>query len=115
MCGQQHAVAIDPGYRARYDAWAPLLGLQDRPPRWANWHARFQFAVAFLEWADAVRERPLSPYAFGAQGRDLLERHRPAFEYDRTAAWGARNPVQDWGAYVGESVRALATWMEAMA
>ncbi|MEO7521356.1 MAG: hypothetical protein ABIW79_06020 [Gemmatimonas sp.] len=103
------------GYRATYEAWAPLLGLRDRPQRWAHWHERFQFATALLHWADAARERPLSVYAFGAHGRDLLERHRPAFERDRVAVWSVHAPVQDWGALVSETVRALATWMEEIA
>lgn len=102
-------------YRVTYDAWAPLLGLRGRPPRWANWHQRFQFATAFLHWADTARERPLSAYAFGAHGRDLLERHRPAFERDRIAVWSAHAPVQDWGAFVSRSVRSMAAWMEEMA
>ena len=100
------------GYRATYDAWAPLLGLRDRPVRWASWHQRFQFATAFLHWADAARERPLSAYAFGAHGRDLIEQHRPAFERDRIAVWSTHAPVQDSGAFVSRTVRALATWME---
>ncbi len=102
------------GYRVTYDAWAPLLGLHERPPRWASWHERFQFASAFIQWADVARERPLSTYAFGANGRDLLERNRPAFERDLVAVWSAHSPVQDWGAIVGRSVRSLTSWMEEM-
>lgn len=102
-------------YRAAYNAWAALLGLGDRSVRWANWHQRFQFATHFLHWADAARERPLSTYAFGAHGRELIEQHRPAFERDRIAVWSAHAPVQDSGAFVSRTVRALATWMEDMA
>lgn len=102
-------------YRATRGAWAPLLGLEDRPPRWASWHERFVFAAAFLDWAEVARERPLSAYAFGAHGRQLLERHRPAFERDLVAVWGEHSPVPDWGAFVGRSVRSLAAWMEQMA
>lgn len=101
-------------YRVTYDAWAPLLGLRDRPPRWASWHERFQFASEFILWADTARERPLSTYAFGANGRDLLERNRPAFERDQVAVWSTHSPVQDWGAFVGRCVRSLASWMEEM-
>ncbi len=100
------------GYRAMYEAWAPLLEFRDRPPRWASWHERFQFATAFLQWADDARERPLSTYAFGTHGRHLLERYRPAFERDLVAVWSAHSPVQDWAAFVSQSVRALASWME---
>lgn len=102
-------------YRATYGAWAPLLGLKDRPPRWAGWHERFVFATAFLHWAAVARERPLSDYAFGAHGRQLLEQHRPAFERDVVAVWSEHSPVSDWGAFVGQSVRSLAAWMEKMA
>lgn len=102
-------------YRATYGAWAPLLGLDDRPPRWASWHERFVFAAAFLHWADVARERPLSDYAFGAQGRELLEQHRPAFERDLVAVWSEHAPVPDWGAFVERSVRSLAGWMKEMA
>lgn len=99
------------GYRVTYGAWAPLLGFEDRPPRWASWHERFVFATAFLHWAEAARERPLSAYAFGAHGRQLLERHRPAFEHDLVAVWSEHSPVPNWGAFVGRSVRSLAAWM----
>lgn len=103
------------GYRATYGAWAPLLGFEDRPPRWGSWHERFVFAAAFVHWAGAARERPLSAYAFGAHGRQLLERHRPAFERDLVAVWSEHSPVPDWGAFVGRSVRSLAAWMAEMA
>ena len=103
------------GYRAAHDAWAPLLGLGDRPVRWANWHQRFQFATHFLQWADAARERPLSAYAFGAHGRELIEQHRTAFERDRIAVWSAHAPVQDSAAFVSRTVRALAAWIKDMA
>lgn len=101
-------------YRATYGAWAPLLGFEHRPPRWASWHERFVFATAFLHWAEVARERPLSAYAFGAHGRQLLERHRPAFERDLVAVWSEHAPVTDWGAFVGRSVRSLAEWMKGM-
>lgn len=103
------------GYLATYDAWASLLGLRDHRLRWADWHQRFLFCTDVLHWADAARERPLSVYAFGAHGRDLIERHRAAFERDRIAVWSVHAPVQDAGAFVSKSVRALATWMEDMA
>ena len=103
------------GYRATYDAWAPLLGLPDHRIWWANWHQQFLFSADFLHWADAARERPLSVYAFGAHGRNLIEQHRAAFERDRIAVWSAHAPVQDPGAFVSRSVRALSAWMEDMA
>lgn len=103
------------GYRATYEAWAPLMGFRDRPPRWASWHERFHFATAFLHWAEVARERPLSAYAFGAQGRHLLERYRPAFERDHVTVWSTHSPVADWGAFISRAVKSLASWMEEMA
>lgn len=102
-------------YRATHDAWTPLLGLEDRPPRWASWHERFVLATAFHAWSEEVRERALSDYAFGAGGRQLLERYRSAFERDDVAVWSAHTPVTDWGVFVGGAVRALAGWMEEFA
>ncbi|MDQ8162893.1 MAG: hypothetical protein P3C10_09960 [Gemmatimonadota bacterium] len=102
-------------YLVSYEAWAPLLGMAAAAPRWANWHNRFQFATAFLQWAATARPRPLSDYAFGAHGRELLEQHRAAFAHDPMAVWSAHTPIHDWRAFVGQSVRSLATWMDEMA
>ncbi len=102
-------------YRIIYGYWAPLLGIKDRPPRWAAWHERFVFAAAFLHWSEAARARPMSEYAFGAHGRDLLEHHRRAFEQDLVALWSVHSPVQDWSAFVSKSVRSLSAWMGEMA
>lgn len=102
-------------YRATHTAWAPLLGCTGRPPQWGSWHERFVFVTAFLHWAEAARTRPLSAYAFGAHGRQLLEDHRAAFEHDDVAIWSEHSPVSDWGAFVSRSVRALAAWMKEMA
>lgn len=102
-------------YRATYGAWAPVLGFSDHPPRWGSWHERFVFATAFFHWAEAARERPLSAYAFGAQGRHLMEQHRVAFERDSIAYWSVHSQVHDWGAFVSQSVRSLVARMEEMA
>lgn len=101
-------------YRAVFVAWAPLLGLEDRPPRWGSWHERFVFATDFLQWADVARAHPLSDYAFGVHGRQLLEEHRPAFEHDLVAVWSEHSQLSDWGAFVSRSVRDLGAWMQEM-
>jgi hypothetical protein len=82
------------------------------PP--ASWHERFLFIAAFLHWADEAGERPLSAYAFGANGRRLLEGHRAAFERDLGTVWSTHSPVDDWGSFVSEAVRSLGSWMEGM-
>jgi hypothetical protein len=55
----------------------------------------------------------LTPYAFGANGRRLLEKHRAAFGPEPLMSPSAHADVQDWGGVVGETVRRLASWMEA--
>lgn len=99
-------------YRATREAWAPLLGLRYPPLSWGSWHERFRFATAFLHWAEVARERPLSAYAFGSQGRQLLEQHHVAFERDQVAVWSSHSAVEDWGEFVGRAVRSLGSWME---
>ncbi|HEY5060146.1 MAG TPA: hypothetical protein VII52_01360 [Gemmatimonadaceae bacterium] len=99
-------------YRTAVDAWKSLLRFTDRPPRWASWQERFVFATSFLHWAEEIGDRPLSAYAFGAQGRHMLEKHRSAFEHDGIAVWSAHAPVNDWGAFAAASVRSLAAWIE---
>lgn len=100
------------GYRATRDAWVPLLGLRYPTPGWGSWHERFRFAIAFLHWAEAARERPLGAYAFGVQGRQLLEQYHVAFERDLDMVWSSHSAVEDWGEFVGRAVRSLGSWME---
>lgn len=102
-------------FRVPYAAWAPLLTLEDGPPRWGSWHERFVFTAAFLQWAASARERPLSQYVLGAQGRELLEQHRPAFERDHLAVWSAHTPIQDWAVFLRQAIQSLAEWMREMA
>lgn len=102
-------------YGADRGAWMPVLQLTEPPPPWRAWHERFAFVLAFLAWADAARARPLSTYAFGARARDLMERHRPAFERDLVAVWSEHTAVDDWGAFVGRAIADLAAWMEEQA
>lgn len=100
-------------YRVSDNQWGPLLGLLGRPSKWENWHERFLFSTAFLTWAESAQERPLTPYAFGANGRRLLEKHRAAFGPEPLMSPSAHADVQDWGGVVRETVRRLASWMEA--
>ncbi len=99
-------------YGADRDAWMPVLQLADAPPPWRSWHEQFAFVLAFLAWADAARARPLSAYAFGARGRDLLERHRPAFERNLITVWSEHTVVENWGSFVAQAIADLAGWME---
>lgn len=101
-------------YRITYEPWRELLGLAERPPRWASWQERFVFATAFLNWADAASARPLSPYALGTQGREFLERYRSALERDLVVVWSAHTKIQNWPAFLGQAVHDLAGWMEEM-
>lgn len=102
-------------YRAVLAAWAPLLAIAERPPQWASWHERFLLVAAFQHWEEVARDRPLSRYAFGVHGRELLEQHRSALSDDMEAAWGVHSPVNDWATFVKQSVQSLAAWMEEMA
>jgi hypothetical protein len=99
-------------YRTVYAAWAPLLALEDRPPHWARWHERFVFVIEFLHWANAARARPLSAYVLGAHGRELLGRHRPAFERDVVAVGSAQAATTDDAAVLIRAVDGLARGMQ---
>ncbi|MDP9177567.1 MAG: MarR family transcriptional regulator [Gemmatimonadota bacterium] len=98
------------GYRAERRTWASLLQIEGTPV-WQNWHQRFTFVSAFMAWVDALEKRPLSAYAFGAQGRELLEQHRRAFEHNRIAVWSMHTDVPDWGMFVRHAVQSLASSM----
>ena len=102
------------GYRTERKDWVPLLRLHG-PPVWLNWHQRFTFVSAFLAWADSVEKRPLSAYAFGAQGRELLEQHRRAFGHHQLVVWSMHTEVRDWRKFVREAVQSLASSMVKLA
>lgn len=61
-----------------------------------------------------ARNLPLSPYAFGAHGRDLIERYGPGFERDVETAWGSYMHIQDWGAFVRGFMGSVIEWLEGM-
>lgn len=102
------------GYRAVQETWSSLLALEELP-HWGSWHERFVFSATFLQWANAMHDRPLSWYAYGANGRELLEGHRSAFERDLIAVWSSHSSIENWPAFVSRSVRSLASWMNEMA
>ena len=107
-----HASSSQPvTYRANRDGWTGVLGLTDGPPMWRSWHDRFLFAVEFLVYAQEVAKLPMSPYAAGVKGRELLEKHRSAFEKDLVTVWSEHTPVADWMAFVENAVETLAEWM----
>jgi hypothetical protein len=98
-------------YRAPLTRWAGLLDLGDEPPFWADWHSKFLFVDALARWATVAGERPLSPYAFGVQARELLERHRTAFSRDQVATWSDSSYVEDWGEFATRAIESLTQWM----
>lgn len=99
------------GYRAERERWAEFLRVPATPV-WLYWHQCFAFVSAFVAWADAVENRPLSAYAFGAHGRELMEQHELAFEHQMIPLLMRHPHVSDWGAYVKEAVQLLASSME---
>lgn len=102
-------------YRIIYEPWRALLGLEERPPRWASWQDRFVFTTAFLFWADAATGRALSAYALSTQGREFLERHRSALERDLVVTWSAHTKIESWQVFLEQAVDDLAGWMKKMA
>ncbi len=102
-------------YRITYEPWRALLGLEERPPRWASWQDRFVFTSAFLRWADAASARPLTVYALGTQGREFLEQYRSALERDLVVRWSTHTNIKNWPAFLSRAVNELARWMKEMA
>lgn len=99
------------GYRAERDRWAMFMKVPATPV-WLYWHQCFVFVSAFVAWADAAEHRPLSAYAFGAYGRELMEQHELAFEHQMIPLLMRHPHVSDWGAYVTTAVQMLASSME---
>ncbi|MGQ0648144.1 MAG: hypothetical protein ACT4P7_11270 [Gemmatimonadaceae bacterium] len=99
------------GYRVDPAPWREVLDLRAQPPAWRSWHERFAFAAAFLEWAKAADIRPVSEYALGVQARELLDRHREAFERDLVMAWDDQTASIDAMSFSQAAVDAMAEWM----
>lgn len=107
-----HATTGQPvTFRADPKAWAGVLGLSGGVPMWRSWHERFAFVAAYLSWSEAVGARPFTPYTFGVKGRELLERHKAAFERDHVVVWSEHSAVPDWGAFISGAVAAMSRWM----
>jgi biotin operon repressor len=95
-------------YSVRHQPWAEALGLDRAVPVWRNWHDRFTFVTAFLAWAEKSEGKTVSRYAFGALGRELLDRHASAFDEDDVDAARAKRKTVDWPAAVERAVRHFA-------
>jgi hypothetical protein len=107
-----HSTAGPPAaYRADPETWSRALDLAKGLPHWRNWHQRFAFVAAFLAWLRAGRGLPLSVYAAGVRGRELMEQHRSAFAPDVVEVWSEHTPVSDWLEFVENAVSALVRWM----
>ena len=92
-------------YRVEPNGWPIVLQLPRGIPRWCNWAGRFSLIAEFIAWEAAVRTRDVSPYAFAAYGRELLERHRPALgNFQRHFPPSA---VAEWGSFTAEVLRDL--------
>lgn len=98
-------------FRADAGAWGNVLGVGREPPPWRNWKARFAFVADFLAWERVAQAKPLSAYVLGVKGRELLERHKHAFDGDRVVVWSEHTAVPDGAVFVDEAVRKLAKWM----
>ena len=96
-------------YRADLERWRTFFGFT--PPVWLYWHQQFVFVAAFDAWATDVEGRVLSPYAFGAHGRELLRQHERAFGHSQLALMMRHPEVTDWAANVSDAVQTLAADM----
>jgi hypothetical protein len=105
-------------YAARSESWAGLLALAGEPavaPRWHAWSEIFAFLVGVGDWGNAVTalDSP-GPHVLASLARDLMERYATAFALDRVAVpdpAGFRGLEAVEG--LGETVRAVAAWVEA--
>ncbi|MGH9419847.1 MAG: hypothetical protein ACRD3J_07740, partial [Thermoanaerobaculia bacterium] len=72
---QQQPVA----YRTNRRAWIDLLSLDSAAPVWLNWRHRFTVVATFNSWAKSASSRPLSTYAFGVRGSEIVEKYPKVF------------------------------------
>lgn len=107
-----HVTAEQPvEFRADARAWGKVLGVAGESPPWRNWQARFAFVAAFLTWEVEARAKPVTAYVLGVKGRELLERHKHAFDRDRVVVWSEHTAIPDGAEFVDKAVRTLAKWM----
>lgn len=103
-------------YSARPDAWAPLLALPDArdAPPWRFWSEVFAFLAGAMAWSESARSSDApGQHVLASRARDLMEKHRRAFEL-------ARIPVPQPDSHRGleavdgllETTRAVAEWVE---
>jgi hypothetical protein len=111
----QSSAAFPISYRADPDSWSRVLGLGRQMPPWRSWHQRFNFVAAFLTWEKSLDWENVTSYAAGAAGRELMEKHRSAFETGVIAVWSKHTPVTDWVGFVESGVTSLSRWMRANA
>jgi hypothetical protein len=95
-------------YSVRHQPWAAALGLDRAVPLWRNWHERFTFVAAFLAWAEKTEGKTVSRYAFGALGRDLLDKHASALDEEGWSRTEAKRKTTDWPTAVERTVRQFA-------
>lgn len=108
-----HATAGTPTeYFVDAPAWARLLEMEGPLPRWRHWQAVFSFLVHLLEWLRAELPGRPTPYLLSSRARDLVERHRPAFERSQIPVPDPEeHPGSAYLAPFESSVRALLEWM----
>jgi hypothetical protein len=104
-----------PSYRATQRSWEALLGLENRPPRWADWSHRFVFATALLHWAETTSEWPTKSSVNGARERNLVEHYRSLLQHERAVSSMVFSQRQDTRALLRLAMHELTRWLDGMA
>ncbi|HEX7980619.1 MAG TPA: hypothetical protein VF461_18590, partial [Gemmatimonadaceae bacterium] len=104
-----------PSFRATHESWNPLLGFEDRPPRWAGWSRRYVLLTALLHWADTTSRWPVKSSASAARDRDLVERYRSSFVPAPAVVSIASSQREDWRGILRRAMHDLTGWMNEMA
>lgn len=104
-------------YSADFDAWSHLLALPpDDPPAWRHWHPVFAFVAALDSWCSSAETRVASRYIQSSGARDLMERHRAAFELNHLSVPRHEDSIaEEYLEPFAETVGALADWMKSSA
>jgi len=104
-----------PSYRATHESWKPLLGFENRPPRWAGWSHRYVFLTALLHWGDTTSRWPTKSAASEARDRDLVERYRSWLEPVPVVSSIASSQREGWRGVLRRAMHDLTGWMDEMA
>ena len=104
-----------PSYRATHESWKPLLGFENRPPRWAGWSHRYVFLTALLNWADTASRWPVKSSASEARDRNLVERFRSWLEPEPAVFSIASSQREDWSGILRRAMHDLTGWLNEMA